>query len=123
MQNSETHTPIDEQVANLVNTLDMCLREEFEERAGILEFDALQPRNHAESLALIEVLRRHPEVLTGVTVLQIELDGETQWLLTSDLGFARRHLADIGGIEREVLTLSEVIHEQYGGVALLTTLG
>lgn len=123
MHNTERHTPTDALVADLVNTLDTCLREEFEERAGILEFEALQPRNHAESLALIEVLRRHPEVLTGVTVLQIELDGETQWLLTTDVDFARRHLADIGAVEIEVLDLGEVIDEQYGGVAVLTTLG
>ncbi len=115
--------PSDALVAEIVNTLDAVLREDFEERAGIIQFDALVPRAHAESLALIDVLRRHPEALTGVTVLQIELDGETQWLLTTDLVFARQHLADIHAAEVAVLDLAEVIKEQYGGVAVLTTLG
>jgi len=115
--------PIDAVVAELVQRLDTPQQEDFEERAGVLEFEALQPRNHAESLALLDVFRRHPDVLTGVTVLQIELDGETQWLLTTDVDFARRYLADVGAKEIGVLSLAEVIHRQYGGIALLTTLG
>ena len=100
-------------------TLDAVLREDFEERAGIIEFEAVLPRAHAECLALIDVLKRHPEVLTGsspviVTVLQIELDGETQWLLTTDLDFARRHLSDIGAIEIAVLDLAEVTRSEAG---------
>lgn len=110
-------------VIDLLRRLDPDVREEFEERAGIIEFDANLPRAHAESLALLDVLRRHPSVLTGVTVLQIELDGETQWLLTTDVSFARQHLADIGGTEIGVRDLAEVIHEQYSGIAWLTTGG
>lgn len=115
--------PIDAVVAELVQRLDTSQQEDFEERAGIFEFDALHPRNHAESLALLDLIRRHPDVLSGVTVLQIELDGETQWLLTTDVDFARRYLADVGAKEIGVLGLSEVIHKQYGGIAFLTTLG
>ena len=115
--------PIDAIVAELVQRLDTPQQEDFEERAGILEFEALQPRNHAESLALLDVLRRHPDVLTGVTVLQIEQDGEIQWLITTDMAFARRYLADVGAKKLGALALAEVIHLQYGGCALLTMLG
>ena len=38
--------------------------EEFEERAGIIEFEAGVQRDLAEALALLCVLRRHPDVLT-----------------------------------------------------------
>ncbi len=123
MSERDFRQPIDAVVAEVMQKLDADLKEDFEERAGILEFEALQPRNHAESLALLDVIRRHPECLTGVTVLQIELDGETHWLLTTDVAFARRYLADVGAEEIGVLTLADVIHRQYGGVALLTTLG
>lgn len=116
-------TPQDALVADIVNQLDANLREDFEERAGIIEFDAKQPRAHAESLALIDVLRRHPGAISGVTVLQVEIDGATQWLLTTDLHFARQHLADIGAIEIDVLDPADAIDEQYDGIALLTTLG
>jgi hypothetical protein len=60
-------TPLDPLVAEVVNQLDADLREDFEERAGILEFDANLPRAHAECLALLNVLLRHPECLLALT--------------------------------------------------------
>lgn len=53
--------PLDPLVADLVDRLDDNLREAFEERAGIIEFDANLPRAHAECLALLNVLVSHPE--------------------------------------------------------------
>lgn len=58
--------PMDELVAEIVQQLDAQLREDFEERAAILEFDAGYSRGHAECLALLDVLRRHPAVLLTV---------------------------------------------------------
>ena len=58
--------PLDPLVADMVNLLNASQREEFEERAGIIEFDAKLPRAHAECLALLDVLRRHPAVLNTV---------------------------------------------------------
>ena len=55
--------PMDPLVADMVNLLDDNLREDFEERAAIIEFDAKLPRAHAECLALLEVLKRNPEAL------------------------------------------------------------
>ena len=55
--------PVDELVADMFNLLDAGQREDFKERAGIIEFDAKLSRGHAECLALLDVLRRHPEVL------------------------------------------------------------
>ena len=56
-------TPTDALVAEMVALLDAVLRDDFEERAGIIEFEAQLPRAHAECLALLDVLRRHPDVL------------------------------------------------------------
>ena len=53
--------PIDPLVATLVDRLNDNLREAFEERAGILEFEAGLPRAHAECLALLNVLVSYPE--------------------------------------------------------------
>jgi len=53
-------------VAEIVSQLDPVLREEFEERAAIMEFDAAMLRDHAECLALLDVLYRHPETLLNV---------------------------------------------------------
>ncbi len=57
-------TPLDPLVADMVNGLDDDLREEFEERSAIIEYDGKLPRAHAEALALLNVLRNHPEALT-----------------------------------------------------------
>lgn len=58
-------TPTDALVADMVSLLDAALRDDFEERAGIIEFEARVPRGHAECLALLDVLRRHPDVLAA----------------------------------------------------------
>jgi hypothetical protein len=59
-------TPINTLVADIVSLLDADLREEFEERAGINEFDAKVPRLDAECLALLDVLRRYPVELKKI---------------------------------------------------------
>ena len=110
-------------VADLLNRLDADCREAFEERAGIMEFDAGLNRAHAEVLALLDVISRNPLCLSGITFLQIELDGATEWLLTTDMEFAWQHLADIFAKEIRVVNLADVLHEQYGGIAILGTLG
>ena len=59
-------TPIDAIVATIVSNLNTDQREEFEERAAIIECDGQLQRAHAECLALLDVLRRHPEALSGI---------------------------------------------------------
>jgi hypothetical protein len=58
-------TPIHPLVADLVAKLDDDLREQFEERAAIMEFDAGLSRDHAECLALLDILSRYPTALLG----------------------------------------------------------
>ena len=55
-------TPLDPVVADLVKALDESQREEWEERAGIMEYDGKLPRAHAECMALIYLLRRKPDL-------------------------------------------------------------
>jgi hypothetical protein len=112
-------TPLNPLVADIVSTLHPNLREDFEERAAIMEFDANMERAHAECLALLDVLRRHPFVLTGVTVMQVDVNGTILCMLTTDLDSARQHLADIGGVELGILDLAQIIDQQYGGIAVL----
>jgi hypothetical protein len=54
-------TPLEPIVDALVARLDDNLREAFEERAGILTWEAGKPRELAEALALLDVIRLHPE--------------------------------------------------------------
>ena len=110
-------------VADLLARLDEQQHEQFQERAGILTFDAGMDRQLSEALAMLDLIRLNPLALSGIAVLQIELDGGTEWLLTTDLAFARQHIADIGAKEIAGVNLADVLEKQYGGVAVLTTLG
>jgi hypothetical protein len=113
--------PMEPLVAKLVDQLDASNREDFEERAAIMEFDAGLSRDHAECLAVLDVLHRHPAAVTGVTVMQVEIDGAMQWLLTTDVQLAREHLAYLGGNELGVRNLRDVVDGYCRGVAILTT--
>ena len=116
-------TPTDPLVAELAERLDASQRELFEERASIRQFDAQLPKGEAEALAMLDVVSRYPEALSGIHVLQIELDGGTEWLLTTDLAYARRYVAEVGGQEIAQCRLADVLLQQYGGIAVLNTLG
>lgn len=52
----KTYHPI---VADLLAGLDEHQTEQFQERAGIMEFDAGMDRQLAEALAMLEVIRIH----------------------------------------------------------------
>ena len=57
-----THDAIDAALSvkdYVITLLDADLNEEFQERAAIIQFSAHLTRNHAECLALLDVLRRH----------------------------------------------------------------
>lgn len=75
---SMTTQPI---VADLVARLDDNLREAFEERAGIMEFDGGLAREHAECLALLDLYLWHPLAVLGLCVLRVEAGG---YVLASD---------------------------------------
>lgn len=53
-------TPLNPIVEALVCRLDANLRGAFEERAGIMQFEVGKPRELAEALALLEVIRLNP---------------------------------------------------------------
>ena len=112
-------------VADLLARLDeqIELQEAHAERSAILEFEAGIDRQLAEALAILDLIRLNALALSGIAALQIELDGGNEWLLVSDLAFARQHLADLGAKEISLVNLADVVAQQYGGIAALTTLG
>ena len=114
-------TPIDAIVADLVTQFDDNLREEFDERAAIMQFDGGLPRAHAECLALLDVLSRHPAAIVGIATRQIELNGTSHWFVTTDIEEARQHLSAVGAVEVSSCELARVLDEEYGGMAILST--
>ena len=106
-------------VSELIERLDTDIRELFEERAGIVEFEGGLPREEAESYALLDVLRRHPWALTGVTVVRFEVAKETCWLLTTAADAPRR-VTQFGGGAACLADPADVIEERFQGAALLS---
>lgn len=50
-------------IMEMLDCLDVDLREEWEERAAIMEFDGGIHRDHAECLALLNIIRKYPTAL------------------------------------------------------------
>ena len=109
-------------IADLLEKLDAELRYEFEERAGIIEFDAGVPRDDAEAYALIDLLRTHPDALVGVAVVQVAIDGSVHFVLTTDIGAARDRFEAVTLTPIRVADLADVIKKQFDGLALLERL-
>jgi hypothetical protein len=111
--------PLDPLVCELVKLLDADDREDFEERAAIIEYDAGFGRAHAECLALLGILNRRPMALCAVRALEFELGGVPRWLLATDLAAALKHVGCIGGFDPRVVDLGDVIAARHGGLAAL----
>lgn len=112
--------PLDPTVAELVQLLDDNLAEMFQERAAIRTWDGGLSVEHAESLALLDVLNRYPEALSGVTVFAIDLDGITHWIVTTD----RRSMPSALTRQRIKATptpgVAEIVRKTFGGKARLS---
>ena len=110
-------TPLDPIVEALVNRLDANWLEEFEERAGILQFEAGHSRELAEPLALLNVLHTNPLALVQAQCHLVRWAGKPVYLLAST-GTSAAALGDQGGTPMDLsLALGEL-----GGAALLTPL-
>lgn len=121
---SQHPVPLDASVARVVARLDPGRLEAFEETAATLEFDQRLAggREAAEARALILVLARHGfPGAPSVHLLQAEIDGGTQWLLTDDAVSARRTLADLGATQVVRADLADTLDRQYAGLAALAT--
>jgi hypothetical protein len=55
----------------MLTRLDADLLEEWEERAAIMEYDGKLPRDYAECLALLCILKNHPYALYHLSQLWV----------------------------------------------------
>lgn len=124
MPASHHPVPLDAGVARLVEQLDEDRREAFEERAGILQFDARLPRMEAERQALIQILARYglPEREVFIA-LQAEFEGAVQCALVSDEAEGRSRLLRLGASTVVRVDAREVLEVQFGGLAWLSPSG
>jgi hypothetical protein len=106
-------------VSQLLDRLSADLRDLFEERAGITEFlGGISPREEAESFAMLDVLQSHPWAITGLTVIQIDINNDMHWILASDAD-GERLLARFGRCATYLDDPAEVIQQRFQGAALL----
>lgn len=117
MQDSKCINPL---VDELVRSLSPSLREDFEERAGIMEFDGRKSRECAEALALLDVLKRHPGSLMKIHLFSMSRDGITRYLLCSRGGMTEERLVSLGYDDVTELQLEETLMDQFNGLAMLS---
>lgn len=114
-------TPINPIVEALVCRLDDNLREMFEERAGILQFEAGNPREVAEPLALLGVLRMNPLAVAEVVCLRAYVAGAPVFVIARDEPTANTSLAALGAAGAARVDLAVAV-ASLGGAARLTPL-
>ena len=115
--------PTDPTVAELVDRLDDNLAEMFQERAAIREADGGYTRSHAEMMGLLDVIDRHPDALSGVTVFAFEIDGATHFVVTTARDLASEHVASRGGEIRGASSVASIVDQHFGGIATLAAVG
>lgn len=113
--------PVNPIVEALVRRLDENLREAFEERAGILQWEAGKERELAEALALLDVVRLHPLAVSGVVCLRGAVAGQPALVLATGPDTALARLGTYGVTGAAVADLAGAV-SSLGGAARLTPL-
>ena len=112
--------PLDGHVRRIVAWLDTDRREAFEERAAIAQYDGNLDQEQAERLACLDILATYG-LPCPVQLLQVEMAGSTDWVLTTDVELARSRLAELGGKHIVEKPVDAVVRQQYGDLAVLCT--
>ena len=110
--------PLDAHVRKIVNQFDANRREAFEERAAIAQYDGNLDQEQAERLACLDILAIYG-LPCPVQLLQIEMAGSTDWVLTTDVEAAKATLSELGGTDIVEQPVDVVVREQYGDLAVL----
>lgn len=113
-------TPSNPIVASLVQRLSTDLRDDYEERAAIMEFDAVLSRDLAEAHALLDLIQRHPDALLGLSMLRVIQRGKVRFVITKDAESTRRALLLLGCHVSLPLPLQQTYQHEFDGWAWLS---
>lgn len=117
---SRPTSPRNPLVASLVRRLSTDLRDDYEERAAIMEFDGSLTREHAEALALLDVIHRHPDALLGLSMLRVIQRGKVRFVITKNAESTRRALLSVGCHVSLPLPLQQTFQHAFNGWAWLS---
>ena len=92
--------PLDGHVRRIVAWLDTNRREAFEERAAIAQYDGNLDQEQAERMACLDILATYG-LPCPVQLLQVEMAGSTDWVLTTDVQATTATLAGLVGAHGE----------------------
>lgn len=112
--------PLDAHVRKIVNQFDANRREAFEERAAIAQYDGNLDQEQAERLACLDILATYG-LPCPVQLLQVEMAGSTDWVLTTDVESARSRLSELGGKHIAEVPVDDTVQCQFGDLAVLST--
>ena len=112
--------PLDAHVRKIVNQFDANRREAFEERAAIAQYDGNLDQEQAERLACLDILATYG-LPCPVQLLQVEMTGSTDWVLTTDVESARSRLSELGGKHIAEVPVDDTVQCQFGDLAVLST--
>lgn len=110
--------PLDAHVRKIVSQFDANRREAFEERAAIVQYDGNVDRVQAERLACLDILATYG-LPCPVHLLQVEMAGTTDWVLTSDVESAKVTLTELGGKHIVEVPGDDTVRRQFGDLAVL----
>lgn len=111
--------PVDDHVRKIVSQFDAHRREAFEERAAIVQYDGHADRLQAERLAVLDVLATYG-LPCPVRLLQVEMAGSTDWVLTTDAEAAKATLTELGGKHIVEVSVDDTVQCQFGDLAVLS---
>ena len=112
--------PLDGHVRSIVSQFDAKRREAFEERAAIAQYDGNLDQEQAERLACLDILATYG-LPCPVQLLQVEMAGSTDWVLTTDVESARSRLSELGGKHIAEVPVDDTVQCQFGDLAVLST--
>jgi hypothetical protein len=107
-------------VKELIQSLSAEVREDFEERAGIMEFDGRTSRELAEALALLDVLKRRPAALLDIDVFSVTQDRITKYLICRRGRMTAERLRSVGYEAVKEVELSTTLWVHFNGLAMLS---
>lgn len=112
--------PLDAHVRQIVARFDANRREAFEERAAIAQYDGNLDQEPAERLACLDILATYG-LPCPVQLLQVEMAGSTDWVLTTDVESAGATLTELGGKHIAEVSVDDTVQCQFGDLAVLGT--